>query len=450
MTLPERAANLFTGIDVESEVSILLRWCLLSVGLAIATPAIAAIPRSEAERAVADVCAALARDGGRLWGLSLAGPILFVDPATREVMATAADSAGVLRPEGTLFAGVLPGDINVANTALTWGGRLWSMVMWPLPSDTLRRRTLLLHELWHRVQGDLGLPSTGPANSHLDRPKGRLWLQLEWRALARALEGGGGERRAAIADALAFRAVRRRQFPGSAAEESALERHEGLAEYTGVRLASASAGVRSAYARAAIARSNALASFVRSFAYVSGPAYGLLLDDARPDWRRELGGGADLGELLRTALRLRMPDSIAAAAQGRAARYGLDSLQVVERGRERMRQERLTALRQRFVAGPTLRIPLRGPKLAFDPRSLQPLDTLGTVYGGLRITESWGVLDAPEGGLIAPDWSAVTIPAPTITTGDTLRGPGWTLWLSPPWELRPGARPGSSQLSAKP
>jgi hypothetical protein len=421
----------------------------LVLGLALASPAIAAIPRPEAERAVADVRLALARYRGRLWGVDLSGPILFVEPATHEALGTDPDSAGRLAADGTMFAGKLPSDINPANTALHWGGRHWSMVMWPIPADTVLRRTLLIHELWHRVQADLGLPMTGPSNAHLDTPDGRLWLQLEWRALAAALAHSGDRRERAIADALAFRAVRRGHFPNAAADERALERHEGLAEYTGVRLASATPGERAARARTAIAESKGMASFVRSFAYVSGPAYGLLLDDARPDWRRALGGDADLGELLRRAVGLPPPDSSAAAAERRAAPYQLDSLRAAEGARERKRQEKLAELRRRFVDGPTLRLPLQSPKVSFDPYRSQPLDSLGTVYGGMRVSERWGVLDAPQGALIASDWMGVTVQAPTVTAGDTLRGPGWSLELRPEWELIPGATPGSWKLAAK-
>jgi hypothetical protein len=324
------------------------------------------------------------------------------------------------------------------------------MVMWPLPADTLMSRALLIHELWHRVQNDLGLPATGPANLHLDTQEGRLWLELEWRALARALEQTGAARQKAIADALTFRAVRRKKFPGSAAEENALERHEGLAEYTGVRLAARTPAAAAAMARDAIGRAGSLATFVRSFAYVSGPAYGLLLDDARPGWRRELGGNADLGGLLRTALQLPAPDSSASLARAHAGPYGLDSLRIAEAARERRRLQKLKELRARFADGPTLRIPLGAPKLSFDPLGVQPLDSLGTIYGGLRITDRWGILDAPEGGLIAADWSAVTVPAPGATAGDTLRGPGWKLAMRPNWELQEGSSPGSLKLAIKP
>lgn len=423
-------------------------WLLL-VALLLPAPASAAISRAEVERAVTDVREALARDRGRLWGVRLDGPILFVDPATREVVATAPDSAGALKPEGAFHHGVLPPEITVANTAVRWAGRSWTMVLWPLPADPLHRRALLIHELWHRVQERIGLPATGPANAHLDTPEGRLWIQLEWRALARALETSGRERREAIADALAFRALRRQIFAGSAAEENALERHEGLAEYTGVRLAHPTRDGAHGYAQAAIANAKQRASFVRSFAYVSGPAYGLLLDRARPKWRRDLNPGADLGDLLRAALRLPAAAGGEEAARRRAGRYDGDALEASERARERERQERLAVLRQRFVSGPVLRLPLQAARFSFDPGRVQPLDSAGTVYAGLQISETWGVLEAPDGGLIAREWNAAFVPLPFTASGDTLRGPGWTLRLSPGWHPRPAEPAGCLQLSAK-
>ena len=87
-----------------------------------------------------------------------------------------------------------------------------------------------------------------------------------------------------------FRQERRRLFPKAAAAENALELNEGLAEYTGARLGLRLPEQRLAYATYALARQLDAPSFVRSFAYASGPAYGLLLDEALPDWRRGLGG----------------------------------------------------------------------------------------------------------------------------------------------------------------
>ena len=42
-------------------------------------------------------------DGGRLWGKSLAGPLLFVEPRTRYAVANQADAEKKLTPAGGLF-----------------------------------------------------------------------------------------------------------------------------------------------------------------------------------------------------------------------------------------------------------------------------------------------------------------------------------------------------------
>jgi hypothetical protein len=60
--------------------------------------------------------------------------------------------------------------------------------------------------LFHRIQSDLGFTPEKGYNEHLDTLEGRVWMQLEWRALRRALESSGSDRGEAVADALAFRA----------------------------------------------------------------------------------------------------------------------------------------------------------------------------------------------------------------------------------------------------
>ncbi len=130
-----------------------------------------------------------ARDNGRLWGKPLYGPMLFVVPATRTAVANEADAGGVLHQEGSVYVGTLPKDVVVANTAVEWAGKRWTMVMWPLPQNSQPRDRLLAHELFHRLQPDLGIPYANPENAQLDTLEGRMWLQLEWRALAASVGG---------------------------------------------------------------------------------------------------------------------------------------------------------------------------------------------------------------------------------------------------------------------
>ena len=95
-------------------------------------------------QAAQDICG---RDGGRFWGVSLCGPILFVDPPSRQVVANRKDGAGVLKQEGDVFTGVLPTSVNIASTPTQWSGVLWTQIIWPLPNDVNRRNTVLAHEL---------------------------------------------------------------------------------------------------------------------------------------------------------------------------------------------------------------------------------------------------------------------------------------------------------------
>jgi hypothetical protein len=137
-------------------------------------------------------------DAGKLWGVSLCAPILFVDPQSRKVIANRADKEGRLTQAGTVFIGNLPAKITIANTAMSWAGMKWTMVMLPLPEDRHQRAALIAHELWHHAQDSIGLPSTSAPNNHLDSLEGRVWLQLEWRALISALQSKDGAQRQAI------------------------------------------------------------------------------------------------------------------------------------------------------------------------------------------------------------------------------------------------------------
>jgi len=137
-------------------------------------------------------------DGGNLWGRSLNGPVLFVDPVTRTLVANMPDLEGLLRPTGGLWTGILPTDMNVANTATEMGGRRWSMVIWPVSDSRYSRRRLLLHESFHRIQNELGIGSPDRANAHLGTVDGRIWTKLEWRALTEALLRTGIQRKQAL------------------------------------------------------------------------------------------------------------------------------------------------------------------------------------------------------------------------------------------------------------
>jgi hypothetical protein len=112
---------------------------------------------------------------------------------------------------------------------------------------------------------------------------------------------------------------------------------------------------------------------VRSFAYATGPAYGLLLDKYRPAWKRQLQDGPSLSDLLQGASHIPLPPNLGDAAAKRAPTYDGMLLRSVEVEREKRRQEILSVNRAKFVDGPVLVLPLHHTNIQFNPQNLQPL-----------------------------------------------------------------------------
>jgi hypothetical protein len=422
---------------------------ILAAMLAASAPALAQAAPAPIDSALVrryflEAGALVDRDSGRLWGRSLAGPLLFVDAATRAVVATEADHEGQLGPLGSMYWGTLPPSVGAANTAVHWAGVHWTMVLWPLPADSLERQVLLAHELWHRIQDSLGFPAASPANAHLATAEGRLWLRIEGRALRRALGANGAARTRALQDAVAFRRARRARFPGSDSTERALELHEGLAAYTGVALAAPALTDRSSMIASRLEAMEHSEHFERGFAYQTGPAYGFFLDAVAPQWRGTLSARDDLAERLGRAIGVR---SVQGTPAARAAAYGYAAVRRDEASRFARAGSHRASLRVRFVTGPVLELPLTEAKSSFDPGQVEALEPLGSVYGSLRLADRWGVLQCDaSGGVIAPDWSRAIVPAPADTAGRRLTGAGWILELAPNWRVVPGRRKGDWTL----
>ena len=419
-----------------------LRLSLVTASFALAaTPAFAAIDPIAAAAIFDEARAICARDGGTLWGRTLCGPMLLLDPTDLSLVANQPDAGGALKPAGAVFTGVLPPSEIVANTTVEWSGTRWTEMLWPLPDDVDRRQVLIAHELFHRIQPDLKMARLDGDNRHLDTLEGRYLLQLEWRALAKALDAPHAVgRRTAIADALLFRHERYRLFPLAATEEGALESNEGVAEYTGVRLGLATPGARTRYAIRDLSAFVGSPTFVRSFAYATGPAYGLLLDRADPRWRGKLASGLRPDALLSSALRLTTSPS-AAAVEARAVVYDDGTLRTGEVARDVEKQRHLATLRARFVDGPVLILPLQGASYQFNPQTLQPLGESGTVYPTLRLSADWGVLEVDGGALLDPRRKVATVTAAGIDRA-SVRGDGWRLTLKAGWTVDAGTRAG--------
>ena len=423
----------------------------LTVGAAAGT-AQTAPDTAAAVAGLAEFDAACHRDGGAWWGRSLCGPIVLVDPETRFAVARPEPASAGFIPRGPAWVGRLPDDAPLANTAVTWNGGRWAMVLLPLPDDRLERVALLLHESFHRIQPELGLTALDYQNPHLDERDGRYWLRLELRALARALTASDDSVGPAARDAVTFRMMRHRLYPGADTLEAGLERAEGLAEYTGIALALPVTGASLADVAARTRKGEDRPSFVRSLGYLTGPALGLLLDRLAPGWRSRVAT-AGFAAQLPPAVGYRPPPDLSAAAREAATRYGGTALADTEDARAAERAKRRADVEARLVRGPVVELRQPGLSRSFNPNTLAPMGPLGTLYPTGTFGAEWGAIEVRSDALVSSDYRLLRVQAPKGSIDGSAReisGPGWTLRLAPGWRLVPGPRPGDYHAEKSP
>lgn len=422
-----------------------------SLGFCLSIPALAASPTSaeiaQAKSVFADAQSVSAREHGRLWGMPLYGRMLLVIPATRGVIANEPDPRHLLRPEDGVYVGTLPADVVVSDAPTEWEGVRWTQLRLPaIPQDAMTRSITLAHEMFHRLQPELHLAANATANPQLDTENGRLWLQLEWRALAAALIESGPAQTQAIRDALAFRDHRHALFPGSAATEASMEIVEGTAQYTGIVAAESDTAAARWHTVADLVHPDTQFSFSRISAFMSGPAYGLLLDEHLPGWRKTLNEHSDLGAMLASTLH----DNAKESAGSRAAAYGASGLRAVLADRDAREKAMQAQYRTILVDGPTLSLTALG-RFDFNPSTAVVLGADGIVYRSFHAIATWGTLDVKAGGvLVSADFKRAALSAPTSTKGPHLEGKGWTIDLAPGWSVAPAAKPGSYILTQHP
>lgn len=360
-----------------------------------------------------------------LWNLDLYGPLLLVDQKTRQIYANYPDSSGILKPDGRIFTGILPNNINLANTSLKWSGKLWAMIMLPLPENKSDRLDLLSHELFHSSQRSLGFNNRNSDNNHLDKREGRIYLRLELEALRQAmLSETNAETNENLSNAMFFRKTRYTLFPEAASEENILELNEGLAAYNGLVMSVRDEGEAKKYLDRKLTEFQSFPTFVRSFAYLTTPIYGYLLLQKEKYWNRKIADTSDLTGFFIKAFNLNVPPVLCQECMNR---YGFNKIADEENRREEAKENKIAAYKKIFIEEPHLDLRFENMNISFDPRNIVPLEGYGTVYPTMRITDNWGILTVKEGALLAKNWDKVTVSEPVQITPEKISGNGWIL-----------------------
>ena len=383
-----------------------------------------------------DVDSLLKIDNGKFWGKGLYGPMIFVEPKTRLFYSNENNSTNEFEKFGIIYRDTLHKDLNIANTAIDWNDKRWSMVMLPLPKDQISTNNLIIHELFHRLQPQIGFENLQEMdNGHLDTYEGRLFLKLELQALEKALSTNDSiERLEHIQNALTFRNKRYKSTDIKKAENS-LELNEGLAEYTAIMLSGRKADEMKTHLSKSKTDFYTNPSFVRSFAYQTIPYYGYLLFFKKSNWHREMTKETNLTDYFNNAFNVKIPKKESIENIVKEFDYNFQQIQKEEAEREKLRIEKIVNLKAQFLEKPALVISFQNMNISFDPRNLIPIEDFGTVYPNCRVTDNWGVLEVENGALLASDWSKITVTAPTNISDKIVSGDGWKLELNANWKV---------------
>jgi hypothetical protein len=379
-------------------------------------------------------------DGGKLWGVTLYGPVMFIDPQSRLIVANRPDHDGKLTANDSVYTGIPGAGFSPSNTAMTWSGTFWTAITWNALSedDQYDRARLMVHECWHRIQKEIGIPAAVTSNTYLDDVDGRVSMLLEFRALSRALLADRkSEQTEAISNALTIRKYRQSQFPNN--NENAFERHEGLAEYTGLKLCGLPDSMLIRIAAKKLQLAENKEGLANSFAYLTGPALGLLLDRYDDNWHSEIRNGSDLPTLLAAAIDWPAPDDneqLKDAAKQIGIEYGAAALLANEKNNKADLLQVIDEYRNRLASRGQLLIPNDNLQFSFNPQEkLIVLDTMGVIYKTMRLTGEFGVLDVTDGILRTNDWQTFIVPVPDTIEGNSFNSDGYKLQLNPGWQI---------------
>jgi hypothetical protein len=272
-------------------------------------------------------------------------------------------------------------------------------------------------------------------NFYLDELQGSVLLKLEFLALISALNAYG-DFLEHLQNALTVRAYRQSVFPDN--NEDLFEIHEGMPENTGFKLC----GLESSISRKIVAKQLELAldkeGLANSFAYLTGPAYGLVLEQLDKNWLAGVKSGRSIPKIGVSLL----PGIISADTSALKAsvdlivdKYGAHEMIENEVARFETQEALIAEYKQKFTQGDILLIKNDKIQFSFNPQEkLVPVEN-GVVYKTMRLTGEWGVAEVRNGIFRTNDWQLFILTAPTSAKLGSIDEADYNLMLNEGWEV---------------
>jgi hypothetical protein len=384
-----------------------------------------------------DIEAICKKDNGNLWGKNLYGPLMFVDRPTRKIFANQPDKEGILKGKDGLYTGDYPKELIIETKPQEFGGTLYAMALLPPEEDVYRIKSRAIHSLFHCYQKANGIEPAVFNAKHMDDKNARLWIKLEWRALRNAINNNGDLRQQAIRDALIFRGARRELYPASVKDENRFEDYEGLATFTYLTLCEDTIGNSKRRLIETLDRAYTFQSYARNYGFVHGALYSYLAYEKGFNFKPIHTDTIDLSLEVKKLYDIQLPAICRDVAGSLALSYDVESIYREEEQRLADIKERIHNQVSTFTEKPVVFLELESPYFDFEPEDIRSLDTLGTIYAAMRVSDNWGKLTVDKGGcLVSYNLKFLRITARNFKEAKNhIYGDGWHLILNNDWEL---------------
>ncbi len=383
--------------------------------------------------AVENICNA---DSGRLWGENIYGPIMLVDVVNRTIYANAPDKNGLLKLKEGVYTGTLLKEKSIIVNNVEYGGTLYAMVPMPMKEDHYRIVSWAVHSLYHCFQERNNLRRDIFNVSHLNDNNSRLLLKLEWKALEKAINTDSLSRKNYIRDALIFRGARRELYPYGIKDENTFECMEGLATFTYIKLCASNEQEYKDRILEFYKKIYKSYSYTASYGFIHGALYAFLLDARDYDFSSIKKADFDLASETGKIYEISLPDYCRDVAGSIALAYNISDLQNEELEMQRQIRSKTKKIASDFTEKPTIKIFLESPNFCFEPEDIFSLDTIGTIYHKLRVSDNWGKLSVDGGtALISFDLKTIWLKKEDITNDrNHIYGEGWHITINEGWK----------------
>jgi len=375
------------------------------------------------------------KDNNSFWNIPYETPLLFVNPENKQ--------AYVFDIGTEPYKLILDDNILIANTALKWKEKMWAMVQTPLPENPFAKEILILHEMFHALQPQLGFGDIYENTcSHLEQKEARILLRLELKALSEALVTGVSYNSIDsilfhLTNALTFRNFRQSLYPEAKEKENYLELNEGLAEYTALMLIQNYSENKqkflASYFHNRISKFLEHDSYVRFFAYETIPLYGYLMQYFIPNWHLKINVNTNLTDFFIKETNIKCHEEW----KDLIPLYDNNIQVIIKQEDERVEQISDVANKviEKFKGANHVEIPLFQYSYNFDPMNIMVLESIGELHVNAIFTDNWGKLEVSKGLILDKENMKLFLSPATQIKGNTITGDGWMLILNKGWKI---------------